>query len=63
MSLKKSLKTYRTKKQELEIDLHSAKYRQRIEKTKKAILNEIEKEEAEKDIRTYIYKKGREEET
>lgn len=71
--LQRNVKTYRTKKQELETDLHSAKYRPRIEKTKKARLNEIEKEEANKEIQRfkyeageecpYIYKKGREEET
>jgi stalled ribosome alternative rescue factor ArfA len=38
---------------ELEIDLHSAKYRQRIEKTKKAKVNEQEEKEATEEIRRF----------
>lgn len=47
-----------TKKRELETDLLSPKYKQRVERTKKARLREIEKQEAEKDIQRFKYEKG-----
>ena len=43
------------KKRDLETDLLSPKYRQRVEKTKKVKLREIEKKEATKEIRKFLF--------
>jgi len=63
MNLKKNLKSWMMKKRELEQDLLSPKYKQRIEKTKKARLNEQKEKESKQEIRAYIRTKGRQEET
>lgn len=42
----------------MEQDLLSPKYRQRIEKTKKAKLREQQEKEAREEVRTYIREKS-----